>query len=396
MANHWDRAVFIPACRESALLPGCIESLANIAPPRTILVLVINARVDASMETHKDNDASFAWLRQFPHQQTSSDQWMVHVPNLDILVLDRWTPLFRLQPKQGVGTARALGAELICSLYHNKLLTYPWIWSTDADARFPKDYLTVPGRLGTCIIPYLHTSSDGQKPPKALEIYEYSLRYYALGLHYARSPYAFPTIGSTILMSIDSYEKSHGFPHRMAGEDFYLLAKASKVSDVYYLNRSPIRLLCRESDRVPFGTGQGMADIETNNNKKRLYHPNIFNDLQRWIHCLNTSSDDTLLDDLHTITTDFPHQKKFIKLLSQPAKGPRIRTRRHEWFDAFRTLKWIHHMRETKLGTLPYEEALIHAPFTQLSPLAHDQWQQNLRKKEENRISSAGRCLFHL
>jgi len=395
MSNYWERAVFIPACRESALLPGCIESLAQIAPPRTLLVLVINARVDASQETHQDNESSFTWLKQFPHAQRAADQWIFHLSNLDVLVLDRWTTSFRLLPKQGVGTARALGAELICSLYHSKRLKYPWIWSTDADARFSQDYLTVPEHDGTCIIPYIHTSLDGQRPPIALEIYEYSLRYYALGIHYARSPYAFPTIGSTILISIESYEKSHGFPHRMAGEDFYLLAKASKVSDIHYLDRSPIRLLCRDSDRVPFGTGQGMASIETNNNKKNLYHPNIFTDLQRWIYYLNTSSDDTLLDDLHTITQEFPHQKKLYKLLKQPAKGQRIRTRRHEWFDAFRTLKWIHHMRDTKWGTLPYREALTQAPFTQLSESNHDQWQKKLKEIEEIRISSAGRVLFH-
>ena len=140
-----------------------------------------------------------------------------------------------------------------------------------------------------------------------------------------------------------------------------------------------------------------MADIESNNNNnKLLYHPNIFEDLQRWIHFLNTSSDDDLLDDLHTITTEFPHEKKLIKLLRQPAKGPRIRTRRHEWFDAFRTLKWIHHLRDTKWGTLPYEDALVCAPFTQLSPQSHEQWQRKLKNLEERRISSAGRCLFHV
>ena len=396
MSESWERAVFIPACREFELLPGCIENLSEIAPPKTLLVLVINARSNASKETHLDNDALFSWLTQFPHKQLSSDRWMFHLPNLDILVLDRWTPPFRLNPKQGVGTARALGAEIICSLYHSKRLRHPWIWSTDADARFSRDYLAIPAQQGTCIVPYIHTDINKHRPPIALEIYEYSLRYYTLGLHYAASPYAYPTIGSTIVISVDAYEKSHGFPHRMAGEDFYLLAKASKVSPIHYLDRSPIRLLCRASDRVPFGTGQGMASIEKNNNTKELYHPKIFEDLQRWIHFLNTSPDETLLDDLFSITKDFPHQKKLISLLRQPAKGQRIRTRRHEWFDSFRTLKWIHHMRDTKWGTLPYKEAIEIAPFTCLSPADTTTWQEQLRNLEEARISSAGRALFHV
>ena len=137
-----------------------------------------------------------------------------------------------------------------------------------------------------------------------------------------------------------------------------------------------------------------MATIEANQNTKELYHPKIFDDLKLWLHYLYTSSDASLLSDLESITTDFPHKNKLRKLLAQPAKGARIQTRRHEWFDAFRTLKWIHHMRDTKWGTLPYKQALTQAPFTNLDASAQEEWQDKLRNMEEDRISSAGRILF--
>jgi hypothetical protein len=181
----------------------------------------------------------------------------------------------------------------------------------------------------------------------------------------------------------------------MAGEDFYLLAKSSKVAPIHYLNRNPIQLLSRESDRVPFGTGQGMASIEINNHKKELYHPNIFVDLHAWIHTLNTSPDEILIQSLLEITPNFPHQNKLHKLLRQPAKGARVRTRRHEWFDAFRTLKWVHHMRDTKWGTLPYPQALTQAPFTMLDSEKEDRWQYTLKNMEEERIHSAGCSLYN-
>ena len=386
----WERAVFIPACREWELLPGSIKSLASIAPPRTLLVIVLNAREDAEEQTHTENQQIFSWLSQFPHEKKESDLWFFSYPNLDIYLIDRWTPPFRMHSKQGVGTARALGSEFICTLYSDGILLHPWIWSTDADARFASDYLDVPTQKGTCILPYVHTGTTIDEPaPLPLAIYEYSLRYYALGLHHAQSPFAYPTIGSTILISIDTYQKSHGFPHRMAGEDFYLLAKASKVAPVTYLKRAPIHLISRESDRVPFGTGQGMASIASAGCTKELYHPNIFIDLARWIHTLNTASDEDLLAQLREIAPHFAPLNKLPALLSQKAKGTRIITRRHEWFDAFRTLKWVHHMRDSKWGTLPYKEALHMAEFVALSS-DENNWAHELREQEERCITAGG------
>lgn len=389
----WERAVFIPACREWELLPGSIKSLASIAPPKTLLVIVLNARHNAEEETHTENQQVFSWLRQFPHEQQESDLWFFSYPNLDIYLIDRWTPSFRLGSKQGVGTARALGSEFICTLYAKGMLIHPWIWSTDADARFSSDYLDIPAEKGTCILPYTHTGLLRETPPPlALAIYEFSLRYYALALHHAGSPFAYPTIGSTILISIDTYQKSHGFPHRMAGEDFYLLAKASKVAPVTYLKRSPIILLSRESDRVPFGTGQGMASIAQDGCTKELYHPQIFRELVEWIHILNTASDKDLVEKLRTISPDFPPLAKLPSLLAQKAKGTRVITRRHEWFDAFRTLKWVHYMRDTKWGTIPYQEALKMAPFVQISS-NEDKWQSELKEQEERLIFRGGTSL---
>jgi hypothetical protein len=391
----WDRAVFIPACREWDALPGCIESLSSIAPEKTLLVLVLNARVNAPQATHEDNQKIFDWLMSFPHTKQKEDIWLFSLPKIDIFLIDRWTETYRLKPKQGVGTARDLGASFICSLFQEKKLRHSWIWSTDADARFSSDYLHIPQEKGTCILPYKHTGLEIDSPaPIALQIYEYSLRYYALGLHFATSPYAYPTIGSTILISIETYQKSHGFPHRMAGEDFYLLAKAAKVAPITYLRREPIYLIARDSDRVPFGTGQGMASIEQAHGHKALYHPKIFEDLAQWIEVLNTAEDHNLHAELSTIAPDFPPLSKLNKLLAQPAKGARIRTRRHEWFDAFRTLKWVHHMRDTKWGTLPYEEAIEMASFTPCTLLSKKHWQEELKSEEEAQIHIAGRSTY--
>ncbi|HEY7574809.1 MAG TPA: hypothetical protein VIB08_06565, partial [Thermoanaerobaculia bacterium] len=44
----------------------------------------------------------------------------------------------------------------------------------------------------------------------------------------------------------------------------------------------------------------------------------------------------------------------------------------HAWFDAFRTLKLVHFLRDGGLASLPWREALSEAPFTGLSASTDD------------------------
>ena len=95
--------------------------------------------------------------------------------------------------------------------------------------------------------------------------------------------------------------------------------------------------MARDSDRVPFGTGKGMQIIADNLLQKDFYHPQIFHDLHTWINVLNTASDADLCARLEELP-QLSNLGKLHKLLRQSAKGSAYK-RRHEWFDAFRTLK---------------------------------------------------------
>ena len=137
-----------------------------------------------------------------------------------------------------------------------------------------------------------------------------------------------------------------------------------------------------------------MRKIRAQHQMLPLYHPEIFSRLRQWIKTLNTASDQELVGCLTRLSPTFPPLQKLPKLLRQPVKGHRILQRRHEWFDAFKTLKWIHYIRDKELGTLPFEEALAQAPFI-------DAQYQNLtdlvsmaRQQEEREIQSKG--LSHL
>ena len=160
----WERAICIPACREWRQLPLSIASLADIAPPKTVLVLVVNGSVDADPDTHEENAKIIAWLKKFPHTKQTHDRWLISYPNLDIVLIDRASVGLRLPSKTGVGLARATGSDWICTLYDQGKITQSWIWNTDADARFPHTYLDVPTQKGTCIVPYIHTGATPDLP----------------------------------------------------------------------------------------------------------------------------------------------------------------------------------------------------------------------------------------
>ena len=77
-----------------------------------------------------------------------------------------------------------------------------------------------------------------------------------LGLIYAKSPYAYHSIGSTMVCDADSYIKVQGMNKRKAAEVFYFLEKLSKITTIRKIGGTTVLPSSRGSWRVPFGTGQ--------------------------------------------------------------------------------------------------------------------------------------------
>jgi hypothetical protein len=382
----FDRGILIPAFAEKDLLPGTIDSLNQIDSYQKILVLCINARVNASEDALKENQWIIEYLKAYPYEMITVNEYLISFSaQMSIWLIDcSSNPLDRLQIKQGVGYTRHLCALRLFALYEQALLQYPYVWSTDADARFEVDYLDpMPNvKIGIYLMPYLHRPASDQ-----LKLYEISMRYYRLGLAYAKSPYAFATIGSTIVFRLDVYQKVKGFPDRLAGEDFYFLNKAVKISQYQQLKRSPMQLIDRWSERVPFGTAQAVQQMSQTLTDFHFYHPYIFEQLKIWIQILNESKDDTLIEDLRMIVPDYPDLNDLKSLISQKTNPKRTLQRRHEWFDAFRTMKWIHHLRQTKNPSMPWHHALEQAsfiPYSQINPLALADYQLELLILDQN------------
>ena len=246
----------------------------------------------------------------------------------------------------------------------------------------------MPDKTAACLYPFAHDAPDEAHAPH-IEAYEASLRYYVLGLAYAGSPYAFHTVGSTLAVNARVYIQVHGFPKRQAGEDFYLLNKLAKIGAIERLDRQPIRLSGRASKRVPFGTGPSvLASIRGGGDpwQRAVYHPTTFTVLRIVFDQLRQAVD--RCDGEHAklagriegvISRETGNAKlgerasarllrdRTIDVTCRASRERKQGTDRlravHTHFDAFRTLKLVHDLRDHVLGTWPLQNALQNAPF---------------------------------
>jgi hypothetical protein len=251
------------------------------------------------------------------------------------------------------------------------------------------------------IYPFRHCggqdSADRREVLVATQLYELSLRYYVAGMKFAHSPYAFHTIGSTLAVKAVHYAKVRGFPKREAGEDFYLLNKLAKVGSVRELaagpDCEPIEIAARRSDRVPFGTGAAVNTITSLAdpvNEFRYYNPAVFGLLRLWLQSwplIWQSRSSNLANSIFPDQPGAPERHERLQALLTGLKKIRsdkaldhafrqskdldqFTRQMHTWFDAFRTLKLIHNLRDHHLPSLSYAGLNLNPIFCQL--LAED------------------------
>lgn len=360
--GSYEHVVVIPAIAEDAgFLDGLRPALGD---SRALVILVVNATDSRLPAEHTANTELL--------NQLGSDgrPWLVQRERgQDLLVIDRASPGRRLARGEGVGLARKIGCDVALALSVQGKVKSSWIHTTDADVTLPADYLesSVPIRAAGLTYRFWH-ECDYQRPSdRALALYEISLRYYVVGLKSAGSPYGVHTIGSTLAIDGSTYARVRGFPRREAGEDFYLVNKARKLGPIATPTSAPVSIRSRSSSRTPFGTGPAVQKLEARiaaGEEPRLYHPESFELLRIWLRWLSEQAEhDTLsfegLDLRLRLAASAIGAPEALATIASTTSSPRSRRRRFlDWFDGFRTLKLIHALRDSAVGTVPWREGL--------------------------------------
>jgi hypothetical protein len=302
-----------------------------------------------------------------------------------ILHVDRASPEHLLPKGHGVGSARKIGFDIALRLYRSSRLASAWLHSTDADVLLPQDYFdrasgVHQNHAAALVYPFTHRGEEDVALARAIQLYEISLRYYVLGLASAGSPYAYHTVGSTLAIDAAAYAKVRGVPKRTAAEDFYLLGKVAKVGTIAALGGVPISVSGRVSRRAPFGTGPAVERI-ARTGQFTLYHPLIFAHLGVWLSVLAELPLESSPGGFSQQIVERCRQRGLDPAhLTEIAAHPQTQTalasaRRHAktrgklvqhittWFDAFRTLKFVHTLEARAFPPSPWLDALRTAPF---------------------------------
>lgn len=374
----------IPAYGEGPELNEALRSVPAGPDGEVLVVVVVNGREDSPEPMRAANRATLERLgrRGVPIAPGAK---LARSRGRTLLLIDRASCGRELPPRQGVGLARKIAADLALALWARGSIASPWIHCTDADVKLPPDYFARAGgvqRAAAIVFPFRHSrSGDPIRDRDALE-YEVSLRYYVAGLRHAGSPYAYHSIGSTLAVHARAYAQVRGFPRRLAAEDFYLLNKLAKLGNVEALGGAPISLSARSSERTPFGTGRALRRArERPAERLRAYHPGVFSYVGAWQQVLRqlvrlegAVDLDALLRAqlpawpdvdaalLRSILETLGSWQSAVTAASSPP-GPIRAVHARESFDAARTLKLVHALRAGALPSPPLAEALAAAPF---------------------------------
>ena len=419
LSGEFGHALVVPAYGEGQSLFDALGSVPLGPAGETVVVVVLNAREDSPAHAHEANSEARQRLlgaasqtREIPGPHPIAVLSYAHGR---VVLVDRARPDHFLPEGQGVGLARKIGNDMVLRLHAAGRLGSPWLHNTDADTVLANDYFdqtaSIPADGNAAALYFFeHRFSGEDSLGLAARLYEISLRYYTLGLAWAGSPYAYQAMGSCIAIRPAAYAQVRGFPRKNAAEDFYVLNKLAKVGSVVRLSGAPLTLEGRLSDRVPFGTGKALSQLVSSRtalSRFRLYHPLVFAHLAAWLRVLASMARsggrveqaleqlprgspffraDLLIESLEGMGA-FTAVREAIERSGDP---PSMLRAFHTWFDAFRTLKLIHALRDGGLPSLSYREALAEAPFTGLTGTTEDdvEWSRRALAAEERKLGA--------
>lgn len=356
--NDYDKLfkkiIVVPAIAEYKNIPALIKSLEQNNEEEfadTLLMVVVNNTTSSLPEIKDDNTATLNYLRNLKSK-------------VNISFVDASSAEKEMDDKNGgVGLARKIGMDIALTIFDYSTLQKNILVCLDADCILNKYYLSAitkefnENNYDAAVVNFAHDISGDDEETKAIICYEIFLRYYVCGLKFANPDYAFHTIGSTMMCTPEAYVKVEGMNKRKAAEDFYFLEKLAKVYKVGKIKTTTIQPSKRSSWRVPFGTGRSVERfLKDAKNEYSLYNPQSFVVLKKWLEIFlaKDKTEYSLLiknaQQINPHLADFLINNKLKEFLAATIKDNtnpnEIKKQKHFWFDAFKTLKLIHYLRD--------------------------------------------------
>jgi hypothetical protein len=321
----------------------------------TLLLFVINNSFSSEPEIKENNRRSIEYLRGVMNSGIK----------INIGLVDASSPGRELPDKDaGVGLARKTGMDAVLKLFRDE--EEGLLICTDADCIVADNYLTEivnffsGSNYNAAVINFEH-QFDEESANDAVICYEIFLRYYVLGLKFSGSPFAFHTIGSAMACKSGAYMDIEGMNKRKAAEDFYFLEKLAKKYPVGNISSTTVYPSSRGSWRVPFGTGQRVNRFISGTHQEYvLYHPGCFRVLNDW-HKIFFNNDifnagiylkkaESISRNLYDFLIGQGFEADWNNITRNIKTSAQVMKQKIRWFDGFRTLKLVHHLRDNSFG----------------------------------------------
>lgn len=357
--------VVIP-CYDEPKLTETLDTLLLCKRPHchAEIIVVINASGKDPARVHAQNERSFneakAWVSR--HQNPKLSFYVLLIPDMPEKVA-------------GVGLARKIGMDEAVVRFHMTGNRDGIIASLDADCVCDTNYLTAlethfmeHPETPACSIYFEHLpdqSVDGRSQ-EGINAYELFLRYYIHGLRYSRFPHAFHTIGSCFAVRSSAYEAQGGMNRRQAGEDFYFLHKIIPLGGFTELRRTTVFPSGRVSRRVPYGTGRVMETwLNSDQDSYLVYSAKVFHDMKALFTSVEQFFDvvaaERMIKQLSEPLIHFLGSQNFLDGLAEirqhTSSLDAFEKRFFRWFNAFRTLKFVHFATERYYPKVAVEKA---------------------------------------
>ena len=362
-----EAAIVVPAICEFENLKTLIQSLSKNdtdSLKKTLLIFVINNSVTSDIDVKLNNQNAIKFLRQLNTGDSSNHlQSEIIKSGLRIGLIDACSEGCEFNEKlSGVGFARKVGMDLALTTFDYSIPGKKIIISLDADCIVDTNYISeiinyfTVNSTSVANIEFEHNFSESKINISGIIAYEIFLRHYVTGLLFAKSPFAFHTVGSTLICDHKAYITAGGMNTKKAAEDFYFQQKLAKHFRIERILTTRVRPSARESWRVPFGTGRTMMEISSGEKNIQVYDPEIYLILKNWLELfysdlsLNIESLISETKKIHPELFNFLTNRNFIRdwtnILENSKSTKQLNYQRKNLFDAFETLKLAHYLRD--------------------------------------------------
>jgi len=369
--KKFNNIIVIPAIQEFENIKKLLNSISEVDKKyfdESMFVFVVNNLKSSGVEAKTDNQNCIEHLRKIIFKKNNL--------GTNIGLVDASSGGLELPEKDGgVGLARKIGMDLALTKFDYSNSGKNILICLDADCIVSNNYPASIiqsfnlSNIHAAYLEYEHILPHNEQEQLAIICYEIFLRYYVLGLKYANSPFAFPTIGSTMVCDYESYIKIGGMNKKKAAEDFYFMEKLAKITEIKKISNAKVYPSSRGSWRVPFGTGQRVNRFFSGtHNEHLLYNPESFDVLKSWLKIYNSreifdaeyylKSAAAIHKSLYDFLVQNSFEESWNKILKNSKSYEQKQKQKQIWFDGFRTLKLIHHLRDNGFPLVDMFEAL--------------------------------------